>query len=125
MGKVLVVESDPDFRALIIFSFRFAGFDVLGASTGDECIREVKRNQPDLVLISDKAPEIDAHKICQEIMLDKHGGALPAVLVLLDEAIEQWRMGDIQKCGGEVVAKPISVDKLTRKVIDHFKKLNP
>ena len=51
-NKVLVVEDYDDSRAFIKFLLETYGFDVLEATNGYEAVEAVRKQAPDLVLLS-------------------------------------------------------------------------
>ena len=46
---VLVVDDEPDIRLFLRTVLEDAGFTVVTASDGDEALREVKKQKPDLI----------------------------------------------------------------------------
>ena len=50
-ARVLVTDDDPDVLALSSSVLRRAGYEVLEATTGAECLEAIRAFHPDLVLL--------------------------------------------------------------------------
>ena len=71
MAKVLVVDDDPDIRAVIMEALRVAGHEVSSAANGREGIHQALAIQPDLIIIDLFMPEQEGletiRKLSQQI----------------------------------------------------------
>lgn len=65
----VVIEDDPDIRALIITVFRQSGFTVHGASEGENGVEAVKRHAPAVVTVDLGLPGIDGFEVARQIRL--------------------------------------------------------
>ncbi len=59
MAKVLVVDDDPDMRAVIMEALQVAGHEVFSASNGQEGVISALELQPDLIIIDIFMPRQD------------------------------------------------------------------
>ena len=57
MAKVLVVDDDPDIRAVIMEALRVAGHDVFSATNGRDGVHQALAIQPDLIITDLFMPE--------------------------------------------------------------------
>ena len=51
MSKILVVDDDPDFVETTRIVLEQAGYAVVSAASGDECIQVVGKEDPDLIIL--------------------------------------------------------------------------
>ena len=58
MPKILVAEDERDIRELIAFTLRYAGFEVILVSNGQEAIEQASELQPDLILLDVRMPRM-------------------------------------------------------------------
>ncbi len=67
--RILVVEDDPVFRAILreILSDKFAGFDVLEAGSGAEALRATEKHAPILVFIDIGLPDLNGLQLTETI----------------------------------------------------------
>jgi DNA-binding response OmpR family regulator len=118
--KILIADRDPDFRELIIFSLRFAGYIVLGASSGEECVRAVKQFRPDLILIDANLSGKNGYDACKALKKDDDTASIPVILMLEPRKNSETQAG-LEDCGVDVIIKPIDPDQLTQKVNSFMK----
>lgn len=66
-AKLLVVDDDADFRALARRILEIAGFAVSEAATASECLRHLRSNLTDLVILDIVLPDRDGIEALSEI----------------------------------------------------------
>jgi DNA-binding response OmpR family regulator len=65
--KILVVDDEANLRNLVGSYLRAEGFDVIEAGNGDEAIDQVRRRDPDLVILDVMMPGTDGIEALREI----------------------------------------------------------
>jgi DNA-binding response OmpR family regulator len=65
--RVLVVEDEQPQREYMVSELESAGFIVIEASTGDECLEQVRRFTPDVVVLDMMLPEISGFALAHAI----------------------------------------------------------
>jgi DNA-binding response OmpR family regulator len=70
-ARVLVAEDDPDLLFLTTEVLGQAGYDVLEASTGKECLDAVAAHHPDIVLLDVMLPDMAGTEVCRQIKADE------------------------------------------------------
>jgi len=78
--RILVVDDDPDIRFATARILRNAGYSVEEAESGEDCLKQVKENAPDLVLLDVVMPDIDGDEVCRLI---KSGSKTAGTFVVL------------------------------------------
>ena len=79
--SVLVVEDDPDLRAMFRTALALSGFDVRVASDGLEALHRVDSNPPDLIVLDIVMPRLDGIAVAKEIAAQAHTRNIPIVVV--------------------------------------------
>ncbi|MCH9650779.1 MAG: sigma-54 dependent transcriptional regulator [Deltaproteobacteria bacterium] len=69
--RILVVEDEADQRHLVLEILSAAGFQVAGAESAEEALREVNRSPVDLILADWKLPEMDGLSLLAQLR-EKH-----------------------------------------------------
>jgi DNA-binding response OmpR family regulator len=68
MGKkILIVDDEPLFVKLVSQVLGHHGFEVLTANDGQEALRTIYGNKPDLVLLDVIMPRLDGWQTCSRI----------------------------------------------------------
>lgn len=79
--KVVVIEDEPDIQEMIEFNLEKEGFRVVTASSGDDGIRAVVREAPDLVLLDLLLPGLDGIEVCRKLKMDPVTQKIPIIMV--------------------------------------------
>lgn len=79
--KIVVIEDEPDIRELIDYNLKREGFAVAAAASGDEGIKLVVREAPDLVLLDLLLPGQDGIEVCRRLKTDPVTQTIPIIMV--------------------------------------------
>jgi two-component system phosphate regulon response regulator PhoB len=79
--KVLVVEDEEDILELIRYNLAREGYRIAAAATGEEALKAVSRDRPDLVVLDLMLPGIDGIEVCRRLKADPRTKYLPVVMV--------------------------------------------
>ena len=82
--RILVVDDEPDFAAIVQNNLEKEGFQVDVAYNGVEGMEKVQANRPDAIVLDVMMPEKDGYKMCAEL---KGSDALCDIPVILLTAV--------------------------------------
>jgi DNA-binding response OmpR family regulator len=115
MAKILIVEDEPDIRDLVAFTLRFAGYEVVTGSNGEEAVRLAKEEHPDLILLDVRMPRMTGYEACKLIKADASLKDVP--VVFLSAKGQEAEIRDGMEAGAEeYLLKPFAPDQLTERV---------
>lgn len=81
-GKhILVVEDDDDIRELIVFNLEREGYRVEAVESGEEGLKRLCADLPDLLLLDLMLPGIDGLEVCKRVRADRVAAGVPIVMV--------------------------------------------
>jgi response regulator RpfG family c-di-GMP phosphodiesterase len=83
--KILVTDDTPEILIMSTTLLRRAGYEVLEASTGKECLDAARVYHPDLVLLDVMLPDMTGIEVCRQIKNDK---SLEGIFVILASGIQ-------------------------------------
>ena len=119
MAKILLVEDEPDNRALIKMTLELTGHEVMEADSGELGIQQAHRVHPDLVLMDvSLAGGCDGLEATRRLRADESFNRTP-IIALTGHTTHDVRERVIKAGCDEYVSKPIMdlrafVDMVTR-----------
>ncbi|HEX8992371.1 MAG TPA: response regulator [Anaerolineales bacterium] len=115
MAKILIAEDEPDIRELVAFMLRFAGYEVLAASNGEEAVQAAARELPDLVLLDVRMPRMTGYDACRIMKANPDLHDVPIVFLSAKGQEAEIQSG-LEAGAEEYLLKPFSPDELTNRV---------
>ena len=115
MAKILIAEDEPDIRELVAFMLRFAGYEVLSASNGEEAVQAATREIPDLVLMDVRMPRMTGYDACRLMKANPVLRDVPVVFLSAKGQESEIQSG-LEAGAEEYLLKPFSPDELTNRV---------
>lgn len=79
--RILVVDDEPDFAAIVQDNLKKDGFAVEIAYDGVEALEKVKANPPDAIILDVMMPEKDGYAVCAELKADQKYRDIPIVML--------------------------------------------
>lgn len=79
--KILIVEDDSALRGILVEFLEEEGFAVFGASDGEEGVKMIKENNPDVILLDIILPKKDGYEVLKEIKADDNTKDIPVILL--------------------------------------------
>ena len=79
--KILVVDDDKDQVAILKYHLTQQGFEVVTAYNGNDGIRMLKDEMPNLVLLDIELPDATGFELCEKICDDPDSLQIPVIFV--------------------------------------------
>lgn len=113
-STILVVDDTADNR-LLLNMLLSDDYQIIEASSGQECLDLVEQSMPDLILLDVKMPEMDGYQVCAHLRKQKTTETLPIIFVSALDSTEE-RLAGYEAGGDEYVIKPIDEQSLMDKI---------
>jgi DNA-binding response OmpR family regulator len=104
-ARILVVEDDPDLRALLVQGLREEGHEVTEARDGAGALRAAV-GEPDAVILDIGLPDADGRDVC--LALRARGLAAPVIFLTARDAVPDVLSG-FSAGGDDYVSKPFAL----------------
>ena len=104
VGTVLVVEDDPDMRALIHTLLRDAGINVVVAENGKVALDMMAQHNPSMILLDLVMPVMDGFEFLRHLRTMSKYQKTPVVVLSAADLSAETR-GQLQKVVADVVSK--------------------
>ncbi len=80
-GKILIVEDDRFLRELMVRKLKMADFEVIEAEDGQEGLKKIKEEKPNLVLLDLILPEMDGFEVLEQKRKDEEIKDIPVIIL--------------------------------------------
>ena len=116
MGTILLVEDDETLQRMYKRAFDHAGLNLVQAVNGKECLEQVAKSPPNLIILDIMMPEMDGIQVLKKLKSDESTGSIP-VLILTnidnDTATNEClNLGAVDY----IVKSQVDIDSLVNKV---------
>jgi len=113
--RILVVDDDPDNRAMIGHFLTNWGFAVDDAKNGKVALEKVKANPPSLVLLDLEMPEMDGFETCERLKTDPDTEWIPVIIFTGLEKMPH-RIRGFRHGADDYVVKTVEPDELRTRI---------
>jgi two-component system, NtrC family, nitrogen regulation response regulator NtrX len=107
--RILVIDDDAEIRKSFKMTLEYAGYDVVLAATGEEGVKLVENDAPDLVFCDIKMPGMDGLEVLQKL---RHLVEVTPIVIItgnadIQNAVEATRLGAF-----DFIEKPVSSERI-------------
>lgn len=110
--RILVIDDDVEILRLIRRVLEIEGFSVTTAESGESAIKEMEREEFDLVVLDLMLPGIDGITVCKHI---RDFSMLPIIVLTAKTSVEE-KVKVLETCADDYVTKPFSTQELIARV---------
>lgn len=112
-SRILVVDDDAKIGAFLRRGLALEGYDVTIANSGDESLRRVAEQPPDLMILDIMMPGIDGLEVCRRVRAA--GEAFPILMLTARDTVSDRVKG--LDCGADdYLVKPFALEELLARV---------
>lgn len=79
--KVVYVEDDPEMIDLVRLILARKGYEVIGATSGQEGLTLIRQTRPAAILLDLMMPEMDGWEVYQQIKADEAIREIPVIII--------------------------------------------
>jgi len=112
LGKILVVDDDPQIRRVMRMRLTGLGYEIAEARSGEQSLETFREFLPDLVLLDLNMPGMGGLEACRQI---REGSEVPVIILTVrnteDEKVEALDAG-----ADDYVTKPFGMKELLARV---------
>lgn len=115
--RILVVDDEIYIVHILEFSLTMEGYQVLTAADGEEAMRLIEQERPDLVVLDIMMPKMDGYEVCRRLRQDEQLKGIPVILLSAKGRAVDREVG-LQAGADDYITKPFSPRKLLEKIRD-------
>ncbi len=114
--KILVVDDEPYILKILSFKLRLSGMIPYEATSGEEALRVIREEQPDLILLDvSLTPGLTGFDVCRILKENPGTQALP-ILMLTARTLPSERDLGLRLGARSYITKPFSTKVLIREI---------
>src|SRR6266508_2960755 len=95
VGKIIVVDDEPELKNILVEALAGQGFEVIGCSSGEQALEELREKEFDLLLTDLMMPEMDGIALVEAALkIDQH--LIPIVMTgqgTIQTAVDAMKLG--------------------------------
>ena len=123
-AEVLVVEDEPDIRALVVHHLTRDGFRCRTANNGEAALAQLRARVPDLLLLDLMLPGVDGLELTRRVRAEAAWASVP-IIMLTAKTDEVDRIVGLELGADDYVAKPFSPKELVARVRAVLRRARP
>ncbi len=107
--KILVVDDEPILRESLEVALKTSGFDVLTARTGEEGLERFKNENPDLILLDQWLPGMNGDEVLRQVK--EEAPDIPVIIMTAQGSIEM-AVNSMKMGAFDFLIKPFELDQV-------------
>jgi two-component system phosphate regulon response regulator PhoB len=114
-AKIFIVEDEPSIATLVKYNLEKENYIVFISNNGEEGLKEIKKTEPDLVLLDWMLPDLSGIDICNALRKESKYKNLPIIMLTAKNQEEDKVLG-LNKGADDYLVKPFSHKELIARV---------
>ena len=123
-GKIFIIEDETSIIQLVQHNLEKDGFIVSSAINGNEGLKDLKKFEPNLLLLDWMLPDLSGIEICKRIRKDTSFKNLP-VIMLTAKGQEEDKIKGLDSGADDYLTKPFSYNELLARIKAILRRSDP
>jgi len=111
MSRILIVEDDPDFRALLETMLRLEGHEVHLAANGETGLTQAHNRRPEIILSDVDMPGLSGTQLTQKVRSDP-ATAHAYIILITGRGEQETKLDGLRAGADDFVVKPSSQSEI-------------
>ena len=123
-GKIFIIEDEPSIIQLVQHNIEKEGFIVSSSINGNNGLKELKKFEPNLLLLDWMLPDLSGIEICKNIRKDMKLKSLP-IIMLTAKGEEEDKIKGLDSGVDDYLTKPFSFNELLARIKAVLRRSDP
>jgi two-component system, OmpR family, phosphate regulon response regulator PhoB len=115
MAKILLAEDDKQIADMISFKLTNSGHQIVRAQDGEQAVKMVGRERPDLILLDAMMPGLSGFEVLRRLKGDSAVRSIPVIMVTA-KGHERDVLTGLRGGAIDYIVKPFSLKELSARV---------
>jgi len=122
-SNILIVEDDLDVAEMLDAYFRVQGYKVMTANWGEDAVKIGQNNQPDLVILDIRLPDIDGYEVAERLRKNRRTENIP-IIFLTEKRARADRLQGLELGADDYITKPFDIQELRLRVRNSLQRMS-
>jgi DNA-binding response OmpR family regulator len=113
--RVVAMDDDHDILRLLRIKLEKEGFQVITATDGEEGVKAVLGEKPDVMIVDVMMPKKDGYQVLEEVQA-KYGDKSPVTIMLTSKAEPSDLVEGLSRGADDYITKPFSPSELIERI---------
>lgn len=118
--SLLIIEDEPEFADYLRRGLTYDGYRVQTVPSAEQGLEELRRNQPDLIILDVMLPGLDGMTACRQLRDEGYSG--PVLMLTARNSVDD-RIAGLDAGADHYMAKPFEFDELLARLRALFRRL--
>ena len=123
-GKIFIIEDETSIIQLVQHNLEKEGFIIASSENGNEGLKQLKKFEPNLLLLDWMLPDLSGIEICKNIRKDNKFKTLP-IIMLTAKGEEEDKIKGLESGVDDYLTKPFSYKELLARIKAVLRRSNP
>ena len=123
-GKIFIIEDEASIVQLVQHNLEKEGFVVSSSLNGNEGLKELKKFEPNLLLLDWMLPDLSGIKICQYLKQDEKVKNIP-IIMWTAKGEEEDKVKGLNTGAEDYMTKPFSYPELLARIKALLRRVKP
>lgn len=114
-SSIFIVEDDFDLSEMLSAYFRVQGYHVSQATRGSEAIEKILAEQPDIIVLDIRLPDMDGYAIARQLRQARRTQNIP-IIFLTEKRERQDKLTGLELGAADYITKPFDIQELRLRV---------
>jgi DNA-binding response OmpR family regulator len=113
--RILIVEDEPGMIELLTVALEDEGFDISIAGNGEQGLKKVEEESPDLIISDVMMPDMDGYAFCQQLRDNPKTASIPFIFLTAKKDVSD-RVRGLNLGADDYISKPFHVVEVVARI---------
>ena len=123
-GKIFIIEDETSIIQLVQHKLEKEGFVVSSSTNGNDGLKELKKFEPNLLLLDWMLPDLSGIDVCKSLRRDKNFKNLP-IIMLTAKGEEEDKVKGLESGVDDYITKPFGFNELMARIKALLRRSDP
>ena len=123
-GKIFIIEDETSIIQLVQHNLEKEGFVVSSSTNGNDGLKELKKFEPNLLLLDGMLPDLSGIDVCKSLRRDKNFKNLP-IIMLTAKGEEEDKVKGLESGVDDYITKPFGFNELMARIKALLRRSDP